>query len=97
MAKATLTTAEIGAALEDLGGWTLEDGGKAIVKTFRFGDFITAFGFMSAAALTAEKMDHHPEWSNVYSRVEVRLTTHDSGGVTALDMALAAAMDKLAG
>lgn len=96
MAKPLLTVGDIETGLNALDGWALEEGGKAIGKTFTFADFVEAFGFMSAAALTAEKMDHHPEWSNVYKRVTVRLTTHDSGGVTELDMTLAAAMDRLA-
>ena len=61
-------------------GWTIEEGGRAIVKQFRFPDFVRAFSFMTAAAIKAEKMNHHPEWSNVYSHVDVRLTSHDAGG-----------------
>lgn len=97
MAKPLLTVGDIETGLNALDGWALEEGGKAIGKTFTFADFVQAFGFMAASALVAEKMDHHPEWSNVYKRVTVRLTTHDSGGVTELDMALATAMDRLAG
>ncbi|MCR9121165.1 MAG: 4a-hydroxytetrahydrobiopterin dehydratase [Phyllobacteriaceae bacterium] len=97
MPKPCLTADELTTALETLGGWTAEEGGEAIKRTFKFGSFVDAFAFMTAAALTAEKMDHHPEWFNVYNRVEVRLTTHDSGGVTALDIDLAKAMDKAAG
>ncbi|WP_306048583.1 4a-hydroxytetrahydrobiopterin dehydratase [Oceaniradius stylonematis] len=97
MPKPCLTTDELTTALETLAGWTAEEDGKAITRTFKFGTFTQAFAFMTAAALTAEKMDHHPEWFNVYNRVDVRLTTHDSGGVTALDIALAGAMDKAAG
>ena len=97
MPKPCLTTEELAAALGGLDGWTLEDGGKAITRHFKFKGFNGAFSFMTASALTAEKMDHHPEWSNVYNRVEVRLTTHDSGGVTELDIALAKAMDAAAG
>lgn len=97
MPKPCLTTDELTTALETLAGWTAEEDGKAVTRTFKFGTFTQAFAFMTAAALTAEKMDHHPEWSNVYNRVDVRLTTHDSGGVTALDIALAGAMDKAAG
>ena len=78
-------------------GWALEDGGKALVRTFKFKDFNEAFGFMARAALVAEKLDHHPEWSNVYKTVEVTLSTHDAGGLTELDIKLAEAMDKLAG
>lgn len=76
-------------------GWTLEDSEQAISKEFRFADFNAAFGWMARAALIAEKMDHHPEWSNVYNRVQVRLTTHDAGGLTALDVTLATRMDAL--
>ena len=72
-------------------GWTDADG--AIAKTFKFKDFAEAFGWMSRMALVAEKMDHHPEWKNVYNTVEVRLTTHDAGGLTTLDAQLAEAMD----
>jgi 4a-hydroxytetrahydrobiopterin dehydratase len=81
------------AALTSLSGWTLEEGGKAITKRFVFGNFIEAFGFMTKAALEAEKADHHPEWSNVYKTVDVRLTTHDAGGLTEKDIALAKAFD----
>jgi 4a-hydroxytetrahydrobiopterin dehydratase len=85
------------AALAKLSGWTEVKGGAAIAKKFVFKDFNEAFGFMTRAALVAEKMDHHPEWSNVYKTVEVTLSTHDAGGVTELDVKLAQAMDKLAG
>jgi len=78
-------------------GWRLEEGGKAILKGYRFGNFRAAMGFMLQAAFEAEAADHHPEWSNVYNRVEVRLTTHSAGGLTAKDLALAAAMDRIAG
>ena len=75
--------------------WEEEDG--ALVRTFVFDDFVAAFGFMTRAALVAEKMNHHPEWTNVYNRVSVRLTTHDAGNVvTDSDRTLAAAMDRLA-
>ncbi len=76
-------------------GWTLAEGRDAITKTFRFKDFPAAWGFMSRAALVAEKLDHHPEWSNVWNRVEVTLTTHDAGGLTHLDIDLATAMDAM--
>lgn len=86
------------AAIAKLDGWKAHDGTRdAIEKTFKFDDFKTAWGFMSAAALKAEQMDHHPEWFNVYNKVEVTLTTHDADGVTALDVALAGFMDTLAG
>ena len=68
----------------------------AICRTFRFSDFTAAFAFMTRTALMAEKLDHHPEWFNVYNRVEVTLTTHDAGGVTALDVTLAGLMDTAA-
>jgi 4a-hydroxytetrahydrobiopterin dehydratase len=77
--------------------WRLADGRDAIQKTFKFKDFNEAFGFMARAALVAEKMDHHPEWSNVWNKVEVALSTHAAGGLTELDLKLAEAMDKIAG
>ncbi len=91
--------AKIGAAeaLKQLTGWKAADGRDAIEKTYRFDDFNQAFGWMSRIALAAEKLDHHPEWFNVYSRVEVLLATHDAGGVTDLDVTLAKLMDKAAG
>lgn len=81
------------AALAKLHGWRAVHGRDAIAKTFQFEDFNAAFGFMARAALKAERMDHHPEWFNVYNRVEVTLSTHDSGGVTGLDLELAQFMD----
>ena len=84
-------------ALTRLKGWSNVKDRDAISKKFVFADFNQAFGFMTRAALIAEKMDHHPEWSNVYKNVEVTLSTHDAGGVTDLDVKLAEAMDKLAG
>src|SRR6478735_2886527 len=81
------------AALKTLPDWRQAEGRDAIARTFRFKDFNTAFGFMTRVALQAEKMDHHPEWFNVYNRVEVTLATHDAGGVTEKDIDLAAAMD----
>lgn len=81
---------------EGLAGWSKVDGRDALAKTFRFGDFNAAFGWMTRVALTAEKLDHHPEWSNVYNRVEVILATHDVGGVTELDLALARSMEHAA-
>jgi len=83
-------------ALTKLNGWSDVVGRDAIAKKFIFKDFNQAFGFMTRAALVAEKMDHHPEWFNVYKTVEVTLSTHDAGGVTELDIKLAEAMDKLA-
>ena len=83
------------AALPQLQGWNAVAGRDAICKTFQFKDFNAAFGFMSRAALKAETMDHHPEWFNVYNKVEVTLSTHDAGGVTGLDIALAQFMDSI--
>jgi 4a-hydroxytetrahydrobiopterin dehydratase len=83
-------------ALKGLSGWTDTDGREAIARTFTFKDFNEAFGFMSRAALVAEKSDHHPEWRNVYKTVEVVLTTHDAGGVTKFDIELAKAMNAIA-
>ena len=85
------------AVLAGLAGWRQVEGRDAIARTFQFRDFNAAFGFMSRVALLAEKLDHHPEWSNVYGRVDVVLTTHDAGGVTELDARLAAFMDEAAG
>lgn len=86
-----LSADEINARLAALDGWALENG--KLHREFVFANFIEAFGFMTSAALVAEKMDHHPEWSNVYNRVAVDLTTHDADGVTELDLELAAAMN----
>jgi 4a-hydroxytetrahydrobiopterin dehydratase len=83
-------------ALKGLSGWTETTGREAIERTFVFKDFNEAFGFMSRAALVAEKHDHHPEWRNVYKTVEVVLATHDAGGVTVLDIELAKAMNAIA-
>jgi len=83
-------------ALGGIPGWTEIQGRDAIGKTFVFRDFNEAFGFMTRVALTAEKMDHHPEWRNVYKTVEVVLSTHDAGGLTRLDVELAAAMNTIA-
>ena len=77
-----------------LSGWSVVN--AKLRREFKFGDFVSAFGFMTRSALVAEKMDHHPEWFNVYNRVEVDLTTHDAGGITTLDLALARAMNELA-
>jgi 4a-hydroxytetrahydrobiopterin dehydratase len=83
-------------AVSRLTGWGAADGRDAIVKTFTFVTFNQAFGFMARVALKAEALDHHPEWFNVYNRVDVLLATHDAGGVTDLDLALAAFMDEAA-
>jgi 4a-hydroxytetrahydrobiopterin dehydratase len=85
------------AAMAKLAGWSEVDGRDAIAKTFVFEDFNQAFGFMTRVALVAEKMDHHPEWFNVYKTVDVTLSTHDAGGLTERDVKLAQAMDKMAG
>ena len=83
-------------ALKQLTGWAAAEGRDAITRTFRFKDFNAAFGFMTRAALAAEKLDHHPDWFNVYNRVEVLLATHDANGVTELDVTLAKIMDAAA-
>ena len=85
------------AALRELPEWHEVDGRDAIARTFRFKDFNEAFAFMTRVALLAEKMDHHPEWFNVYNRIEVTLATRDSGGVTEKDIAMAKMMDAYAG
>jgi 4a-hydroxytetrahydrobiopterin dehydratase len=91
---ARLEDAEIRVRLERLPGWSL-DGGR-LHRSFRFADFNAAFGFMTRVALIAEAMNHHPDWRNVYSRVDVHLITHDAGGLTDLDFDLAARMDEVA-
>lgn len=78
-------------------GWSFEDGGKALLRTFKFKDFSEAFAFLTRVALHAEKADHHPEFTNVWNRVDFRLTSHDAGGVTPRDLALAKAIDRLSG
>jgi 4a-hydroxytetrahydrobiopterin dehydratase len=90
-----LSDAEIAAALEGLDGWS-RDGDK-LLREYRFADFVTAFGFMAGAALVAERMNHHPEWFNVYGTVRVHLATHDAGGITRKDLELARAMNAIAG
>jgi 4a-hydroxytetrahydrobiopterin dehydratase len=92
-----LTDDEIAAALADLPDWTLDAARTGITRSFKFRNFVEAFGFMTQVALLAEKADHHPEWSNVYNRVEIRLSTHDCGGLSKRDMALAAKIDALLG
>jgi len=93
MAITRLTPAERDAALADLPHWTLSEDDLAINRNLVFDDFAEAFGFMARVALVAEKADHHPEWFNVYNRVEIRLTTHDAGGLSSRDVALARAID----
>jgi 4a-hydroxytetrahydrobiopterin dehydratase len=95
MARQKLSPAEISNALQALPGWSKSEKHEAIAKSFSFKNFSEAFGFMSRVALAAEKMDHHPDWSNVYRHVHITLTTHDSGGVTALDIALAQKIEGL--
>ena len=83
--------------LEALSGWSYAAEARAIRRRFVFRDFSEAFGFMSRVALAAEKADHHPDWSNSWNKVEIALTTHSAGGVTARDLSLAAAIDAIAG
>lgn len=89
ISRAKLSDTEVQSALASLPGWTPVDGRPAISKSFKFADFSAAFGFMTRVALAAEKLDHHPEWTNVYNRVDITLTTHDAGGLTTLDIDLA--------
>ena len=96
MGIARLTDAERDAALAELSRWSLRDDGLAITRTLRLGDFGEAFGFMTRVAIAADKADHHPEWFNVYNRVEITLTTHDVGGLSARDVALARFIDGIA-
>lgn len=84
------------AGMKELVDWSMVEGREAIHKTFTFKNFVQAFGFMTQSAIIAEKLDHHPEWSNVYKTVEVTLATHDVDGLTELDFKLAKAMDKIA-
>jgi 4a-hydroxytetrahydrobiopterin dehydratase len=93
---AQLTSAERAALLPTLSNWSLAEGRDALQRTFKFADFATAFGFMTHVAIIAEKMDHHPEWFNVYNRVEVTLTTHDADGLSHRDITLARTMDAVA-
>jgi len=97
MARQKLDDGAVNEALRQLPGWTLAKDGNAITRTFTFRNFSEAFGFMTRAALAAEKLDHHPEWSNVYKTVDVTLNTHDAGGLTELDFKLARMMDQYAG
>lgn len=89
-----LDDAELARRLEGQSGWTLDQG--KLHKHFQFADFSEAFGWMTRVALVAESMNHHPEWQNVYNRVDVHLTTHDAGGISAADFELATAIDRLA-
>jgi 4a-hydroxytetrahydrobiopterin dehydratase len=92
-----LSPADRQAALKRLSGWKDVEGRDAIAKRFVFADFNEAFGFMARVALVAEKMDHHPEWTNVYKTVDVTLSSHDAGGVSERDIKLAEAMERIAG
>jgi 4a-hydroxytetrahydrobiopterin dehydratase len=94
---AKLSEAERGEALAALPGWTHDAERDAIGKSFRFKDFGEAFAFMTRVALEAEKADHHPDWSNAWNKVDISLTTHSAGGVTANDVALARRIDEIAG
>ena len=89
-----LTKTEVARKLKRLSGWKMVKGRTAITKTFKFKDFMQAFGWMTSMAIYAEKKDHHPEWFNVYSTVVVTLSTHDSGGVTKLDLDMAQEMNR---
>lgn len=95
MAAQALALETLHEALQALPGWALARDGLAIERDFVFGNFVQAFGFMTQMALRSEAMNHHPEWVNVYNRVRVRLTTHDSGGVTPLDLEWAHAASEL--
>lgn len=89
-----LSEAEIRKRLPEFANWSLEDG--KLTREFKFANFVEAFGFMTRCAIEAEKLDHHPEWFNVYSKVRVQLTTHECGGLSTSDFALASKMDELA-
>jgi len=97
VAIAPLSEQEIAAALAGLTGWARVEGRSAIAKRFEFADFNAAWGFMCRVALVAEKQNHHPEWFNVWNRVEITLSTHDAGGLSARDVKLAEAIEKIAG
>lgn len=95
-AMKAFNAAAIAEALGAVPSWTLDAGAKSIRRSLKFADFNAAFGFMTQVALAAEKADHHPEWSNVWNRVDITLTTHDAGGLTQKDFALAAFIDETA-
>lgn len=97
MAQKKLGTKAVSEAMAGLDGWELAEDGLSIGRTFTFKNFSEAFAFMTRSALAAEKLDHHPEWSNVYKTVVVKLNTHDAGGLTALDFELAKRMNRYAG
>ena len=90
-----LSDTERADALDGLSDWDLDDSRDAIIRIFKFADFSEAFAFMTRVALLAEKADHHPEWSNVWNRVDILLTTHDAGGLSTRDIAMAQAIDAL--
>jgi 4a-hydroxytetrahydrobiopterin dehydratase len=90
-----LSAEQIVAVRAKLTGWTVDESGGRLSRSFRFADFSEAFGFMARVALLAEKAGHHPDWSNVYNRVEITLSTHDAGGMTQKDVDLAEAIDRL--
>ncbi|MCB2058545.1 MAG: 4a-hydroxytetrahydrobiopterin dehydratase [Novosphingobium sp.] len=92
MSVPRLSQAEVAALLAEFPQWTLRDDGRAIERTFTFADFNAAFGFMTRVALYADKADHHPEWFNVYNRVEITLTTHDADGISARDASMVRAI-----
>ncbi|MBA8837131.1 4a-hydroxytetrahydrobiopterin dehydratase [Ochrobactrum sp. RH2CCR150] len=96
MARNRLTADELKQALAELEGWQKVEDREAITKSFKFKDFNTAFGFMTRAALYAEKLDHHPEWFNVYNRVDITLATHSENGITELDVKMARKMNAIA-
>jgi len=93
---ARMSETALAETMATLPGWTLREDGAAITKGFRFADFNAAFGFMTRVAILADKIDHHPEWFNVYNRVDVVLNTHDVGGVSALDIQMARFMEQIA-
>ena len=93
MSIARLSDAEVASLLAENPGWTLREDGKAIIRNFKFKDFNQAFGFMTRVALYADKADHHPEWFNVYNRVEITLTTHDADGLSQRDVAMVRAIE----
>ena len=94
MARSKLPEDEVTKRLAEVTGWTLHAG--KLHREYKFADFVEAFGFMASAALVAERMNHHPEWFNVWSTVRIDLTTHDAGGISAKDFELAAAMERIA-
>jgi 4a-hydroxytetrahydrobiopterin dehydratase len=97
MAREKMDAGAVAEAMQALDGWTLAPDGLSIARSYRFGNFSEAFAFMTRVAMAAEKLDHHPDWSNVYRTVEVKLSTHDAGGLTRLDFDLARRMNRFAG